>query len=464
MMRIKREYFESILCILLMCIGATNRYLTYVMIVSVVFVAIHMGMSYIKFPNVDCCKGIVLLLVFQNLVIGIGAHLTNNMSSNLNLLTQVPFMIIAIQWFALLFLKRRKEPNIIKQRMLFVLLLCLVLFSLVNGIGTINSMLINIRNLTVFYMAYELGEYNITSYDDLYKFEKFLFRIGVFVLIAGVILLIGGYKLYEIIGIKEVYMAKGSPLQAEALDNRFTTSLISREFNRMGSVFYEPVNLGYFFSCLTLTSWFNDWEKNYTKKYIYFALMLLGLVLSFGKGGYLITLVVVVYVYSQRVLGSLKKQLGKKLYRRLGIFLIIMATVFFCIYYYINIGAAVSPHFWGIMQTWQSVLNRPLGYGLGTGGNAALIFGSNISWYASGGETQLMSFIYQIGVQGGILFIICVLKTGLSSGYKINKGDEMFVVLPTVLLLMSLLQDNTFTPQCIVLFMMIQGSINRIYR
>ncbi len=192
-------------------------------------------------------------------------------------------------------------------------------------------------------------------------------------------------------------------------------------------------------------------------------MMLSGLILSFGKGGYLITLAVVVYVYGQRFIHSLRKKAGTVFFRRLGIILLIMALDFFCIYYYLNIGAATLPHFWGIMQTWGSILARHCGYGLGTGGNASLIFGTNNSWLATGGETQLMSFVYQIGIQGGLIFIFCVLKTGLSARLRLRKGDEIFVVLPTVLLILSLLQDNTFTPQCIVLFMILQGAANRIY-
>ena len=193
--------------------------------------------------------------------------------------------------------------------------------------------------------------------------------------------------------------------------------------------------------------------------------MLVALILTFGKGGYLITAIVFIYAYAQKALGFLKKTLGQKNIRLLGICLIIFAGTAFSIYYYQNIGAAASPHFWGIMQTWQSILKRPLGHGIGNGGNAATLYGSSaaVSWLASGGETQLMSFFYQIGIQGGLIFILCVIKTMLPPQTRTHFGNEIFIVIPFALLGLSLLQDNTFTPQCIVLFMILQGAANRIY-
>lgn len=462
-MRYSKSFALYILIIIIIFLGAVNPILTYVSIFMAMIIGVLLGSLSVKYSNCDHCKGIILLLVFQNFALGLGAHLFRNMSSNLSLITQIPFIVIAVEWLFLVAYKKKLIAEEKNHRKLFLLLLTFIVLAMVIGRGQLQSMLVNIRNLTVFFMAYEIALYNIASEKELYSFELFCFKLGLVVLIVGIVLLIGGFKLYEIIGIREVYSAKGSAIIGDALDDRFTTSLINRDYNRMGSLFYEPVNLGYFFSALTISAFFSKWTTNRKKKFFYFSLMFLGLVLSLGKGGYMITIAAFGYAALIKLLGSLKKILGGKVIRNSLIGIIIIAVSSFAIYYYKNIGAAVSPHFWGIIQTWDSVLKRPYGYGLGTGGNAALIYNSNINWYASGGETQLMSFTYQIGLQGGIAFILCVLQTKLSSKLKIKRGDEVFIVLPFVLLGMSLLQDNTFTPQCIVLFMFLQGGIKNKY-
>ena len=462
-MKVSKNFMIYLLVIIVMFIGAISPLFSYASIVLAILIGLKLGEIAIKYPNCVHCKGILLLLVFQNFALGLGAHLNNNMESSLSLVTQIPFIIIAMEWIVLIVSKRRLISESKKHRRIFYILLVLILLSILIGRGKLQAMLINIRNLTVFFMSYEIALLNITSKENFLKFEKFSFKLGVIVLIVGIILLMGGYGLYEIIGVKEVYVAKGSPLLNNKLDDRFTTSLVSHNFNRMGSLFYEPVNLGYFFSALTISSFFSEWTFKRSKKNICFCLMLLGLVLSFGKGGYMVTIAAFGYVIMQRLFAFLRKKIGKKTLRNGLIGVVIIIVTCFSIYYYKNIGAAASPHFWGIIQTWKSVVSRPYGYGLGTGGNASLIYGSNNSWYASGGETQLMSFIYQIGFQGGLVFAICVVMTKLSSKLNLKKGDEVFIVLPFILLGMSLLQDNTFTPQCIVLFMFLQAGVKKAY-
>ena len=462
-LRIKKAYFLYWMVPFIILIGATNHYLTYIAIFGAGIIGVTLGQQSLRKPNMQNCMGIMLLLVFQNLSIGLGAHIAGNSNSSLSLLTQIPFLIIAIQWLFLLISKKKLITEEKKHRFFFLILIIFIFMSLLNGIGSIQSILVNVRNMTVFFMAYEIGLYSIKTADELSQFEQFMFKLGIIVLICGVILLVGGYDLYKLIGIREVYIAKGSPLQSEALDDRFTTSLISREYYRMGSLFYEPVNMGYFFSALALTACFTNWNRNKKKKIMISLLMIVGLILTFGKGGYLITLMVSLYIIGDRLFGFFGRIIGKKALRDIGIIIIVCVTAAFCIYYYLHIGAAVSPHFWGIIQTWQSVLRRPIGYGLGTGGNAALIYGTEYSWYASGGETQLMSFMFQIGAQGIFFFILCVLKTSLIPKAKQKKSDAIFGIIPIALIVLSLLQDNTFTPQCIVLFMILQGAMHSIY-
>ena len=195
-------------------------------------------------------------------------------------------------------------------------------------------------------------------------------------------------------------------------------------------------------------------------------IMGLGLLLTFGKGGYLLVGSIFLCLIIQRLLERYLKKIPLETIFKITIAIIIVSVSLFCIFYYKNIGAAVSPHFWGVIKTFNSVMARPYGYGIGTGGNAAQLFNDNAqSWFETGGETALMSFIYQIGIQGGIALLICMYNISI---VKPNKDTSyfyrVFSFLPIILVGISLLQDNTFSPQCIVPFMLLQGGAKEIFK
>ena len=139
----------------------------------------------------------------------------------------------------------------------------------------------------------------------------------------------------------------------------------------------------------------------------------------------------------------------------------IIGTFLFVKFYISHYGLAVMNHIWGIMNTWQNVLQKPYGHGLGTGGNAAQVLSSTAGdWLSSGGETALLSYIYQIGIQGGLAFVLAVLSTKVKiSNKRAYKGQSIAFYLPFILLGVSIMQDNTFTPQCVASFMLFQGAM-----
>ncbi len=459
-----------VIIIVIMGIGSMNKILTYPSMLASVILAIMLGRAFVNKPNVDMCEGIILLLMFQNFSIGLGAHYLGNTDSSLKFITQIPFLTIFTIWFIITLhdLKRKNEDK--ASKFFGVLLIC-ILFSCIINRGTVLAILTNLRNMTVFYMAYVIGKKGIRSEIELGKFINFLIKIASIFLVFGVVLLITGYEGYSLIGIKEVYIAKGVSNVRDSLDGRFHTTLISKQYTRMGSLLYEPVNLAYFYAAVSILTIFGRWTKNKFKKVFFSLVSIIGLILTFGKGGYMIFGIAIsayyLGIFIKAFLGKINSKLAFKI---TTIFCVISVTVF-CIYYYKNIGAAVSPHFWGIERTWKSVVKQPWGYGLGTGGNAAQTFNSsNGDWLETGGETALMSFMYQIGIQGILALILTMLNmTNIRKKQFYRKEDKdigrligIFNYIPIVLIGVSLLQDNTFTPQCIVVYMFVIGSLKNM--
>ena len=69
--------YPLILCVMasaLILIGATAPFLTILSLGASVIVALCAAQSSIQSPGPSICKGIILLLCMQNLMIGLGAH------------------------------------------------------------------------------------------------------------------------------------------------------------------------------------------------------------------------------------------------------------------------------------------------------------------------------------------------------------------------------------------------------
>lgn len=458
------ENYGFLIILLLMFIGSIIPFLTYFALLSSLIIATIMGFLMKKKTSPNYCIGIISLLLYQNLCIGLGASIFSNFSNSLKLITQIPFGTLFVIWSVQL-LTNSKIAND-KSFKYFVFLVVCIIISLFIGRGSFLSILINIRNLITFFIAYQVGKLNIRSSNDMNRVVKYIIKSAVIFLIFGIILNIVGYDGYKIIGIDEVYYAKGMTLNGK-LDDRFYTSLIDTQFLRMGSLMYEPVNLAYFYSLATIVAYFSNWTKKYAIKLIFTFICGFGLILTFGKGGYLLTFTAFLAYFIFKFFDDFIFYKNDKSYKKsyfISLSLVIVFFISFCLLYYKFIGSAASVHFWAIEQTWENVINRPFGYGLGTGGNMASLFNDSSlhTWLSSGGETALMSFTYQIGIQGLICLILCMISMIRINRKKFYKMQSVFNFIPIILLGVALLQDNTFTPQCIVPFMFMQGCCSGI--
>lgn len=462
-------FFVIYLCIF---IGSINKIFVFPSLALAFIISLALGISAKKSKDSSVCIGIISLLIFQNLLIGLGAHLAGNHDSSLKFMTQIPFISVFNIWIVNILNNSKNNKMIFgKERKYFIIYLLCIVFSFFVGRGNFQGILINIRNMTIFFMAFEIGKYYLDTKDKMDSFFDYLMKMAFFILVFGIILQIFGYKLYSIIGVDEVYIAKGSTLPGGKLDDRFYTTLISSQVIRMGSIFYEPVNLAYFYAMTLIMSIFYKKNNKQNNKMFNIIINGLGLFLTFGKGGYLLFFSCIGFIVITKFIKKLFFATKVKKILKYSCLLIVIVITTFCIYYYKNIGAAVSPHFWAVIRTWNSVLQKPYGHGLGTGGNMSLLFNTgkstasyDSSWLATGGESALMSFMYQLGIQGVLCLFICMLSMvkKIRDKTEYNNFYKIIWFLPVVIVGVALLQDNTFTPQCIVLIMLIIGGTNNL--
>lgn len=413
---------------------------------------------------------IILVLVFQNFVIGVGAHIASN-TTGLSYLTQVPlFFVVGI------FLGSGLSNIEYERSMLyFILLLVFIAVSLLIGRGTFNSIFANLRNLVFFYVVYYISKKTMKKEFSMPYFVSKLVLLGLFILIVGIVLLIGGFPLYKMIGVNEVYVAKSASINAlslTSLDDRFLTDIIGFSVDRMGSLYYEPVSLGYLLVGMYLFIALFDWTKDLVVKNVSKIILLIGIILSFGKGSFLILLLSIGAPLLHRFFKKLFSTSNDNLVFNISVVLIPILVYFFSTYYNAVFGGAVGNHFMAIAQTWPNILSAPLGHGLGTGGNASKTFSSvgpitSNEWLSTGGETALLSFGYQIGLLGMIALILTFLAISkkllrnMSNYMNLRKNSVITLIyLPAIIVITSIFQDNTFAPQCISIYMMLLAAPN----
>lgn len=471
-----KKYALFLIDALIVLLGATNEKMTYAAVVVAFVIAALIGMYLNKYPGAWVCEGIVFLLCVQNLCIGIGAHAAGNTDDNLKLLTQIPFITIFVVWVSVSISQIIKDGfrKYIKNKtnILFALLMVCIAMSLLAGHGNISSCLVSLRNMTVFYMVYIIGQHAIRNRDDMQLLIRFILIAAMAMCIIGFVFMLGGYDLYKAFGVHEVYIAKASPFTEGRLDDRFIRVIRGRIVTRMGSIYYEPVNLAYFFAISVLCSVFHNPFDNKPVKAGSVILSVTGLALTIGKGGYVIVVMSVCCLIGEYIIRKFFRIDYKRCSDSLLLFFMILLAligVTLVIILFITFSddrELVLPHIRGITGAMNSIAVKPLGYGLGNGGNAAYMFYEGkmeaAAWQEMGGETALMSFMYQIGVHGVIVFMMCVVSTGLKKVKQMDTFEKILFCMPWTLLCVSLLQDNTFTPQCITPYMLLLGGIRNI--
>lgn len=410
--------------------------------------------------NQVCISTCLWLLLLQNLMIGLGSHLGGNDSSELSLLTQIPFLLIASVFFgSKVFGADFETPASLEFKSNWVVLLVLLISALffVGG-SPVASKLVSVRNLLMFYMGYKLASNQCGNSGEYLKVLKQLVNVSLVATVFGILMMLQSVSFWESIGIYEVYIAKQSPIEAGSLGGRFYTSLNGvTDVLRMGSLYYEPVNLAYLLFAGLIASFFL-WR---TKRIGPWSLLVisLGFVLTFGKGGYILLAFLVIVCLCNKLLATLA---NKSMHRtRFVSYLICFVAIGAVLYaYYLLVGGPVQPHFWALEQTMSSILSNPVGHGLGTGGNMS-VAGSD---YSKGAESAVMTIGYQIGILG-ILSVFMILRDIADVAPKSDSLSSLVAYyLPLVLFAVSVLQENTFSPQCIFPTMVLIASLQRFAR
>ena len=444
--KIDRAYFFTILIFSLIIIGSTTTTLTYATFIMLIFLFIIAIYYYtcICRKSVLIAETVVLLLLFQNFLIGIGAHLGKNFNNELSIMTQVPTIFIFISFSFYMLHTQCTARNIL---FCLYVLLCATFFA--KGRSPLMIKSTYFRNFIIFYMAFFLAEKCINTRESLDDFVDFFLSLSIVATIFGLVGTILGREFYFLCGVREVYFAKKYRGYVNGLPGNFVTTFFGKNVNRLVSLYYEPVNFSYFMA-ISVTIAFLKRKKKL------FIIFLICEVLTFGKGGLLLLLLSLLCTFIQIIFEKFNKNLI-----RFMILLGMPSGLFMTIYFFktsFQDNFGTYAHFNGMQKGLEYVFKSPFGNGMGSTGN---LIGNTAGGFS---ETGLITMAYQIGVPGTILFSFILLSLANNCFKNYQKSGNRFCLLysyiPFALLLVSVYQENTYTPQCIVPSMIFVGGLS----
>jgi glycosyltransferase involved in cell wall biosynthesis len=217
--------------------------------------------------------------------------------------------------------------------------------------------------------------------------------------------------------IKPYFEAKGTDISEMDLPAQWVEPVYDG-IPRMVSVFFDPINYGHF---LVFALFFLLPQLRFKLTWVLYLLQIVALVLTFCKGAWLQTLI---------LLGILYLPFPRML-KVVGIFLIPLA-----IYWAAGFHAGIANHQTGVENAFNSL--SLLGYGLGTTGNVAVIFGS-----AKGPEifdTYVGSLIGQLGLLGFVFWIMGWLVAIIG----LNRSSSLLSWILISQLIVSIYSENAF--------------------
>ncbi len=426
-------------------------------ILVIIVVAYLLSLSnWIRTKSIAIPKLIIISLLLQNTLLGVGMHVFGAKGDDITLYSQVPTLFLFISG-GIIIIEQAKR----KAHRLFYLYLIIIFFNFVISVNkSFLTLAYNVRNFIIFYFAFVVGGYCLDS-DIKYKiFKRFFINVCLVAGVVGIVGYVTNEQLYVWLGATEVAGVKAINTEAfirDGLPGYFYGEFFGTFYWRLASLFLEPVN---FSSFLALGVILQALDLSYFVGKIKLAFLISCIILTFGKGGLLIAgLSLISSIVYKLLVRDLR--LGKTTsyrFAKWGIIIgVIGAGVLYGMFFSYNI------HFYSIRITFEALLRKPLGFGIGSVGNVNRFAQQSTSWL--GAETGVLNFWCQLGIEGLIVFAMLLLRMSKKCfiSYFRNNSTEKFVfsLMPIILFLVFIFQENVFTTQVITGYMFIIGNLAR---
>lgn len=436
-------FFIQFLFIMLM-VNYTQITTLYIINVFVTIIYSFLYIFYFKTP-IYLLYHLILIIISQNLLIGLGNVFSENQTSGQNLkLALVYKEVFAIIFVLFLFIKFKNNLRLFRFEKIFLGIVLIVLLSFFVSSATLDAKAYYIRVFLILFVSYAIGRLLFFGFRnkaiDLENVYSIVVKSGVIVAVIGFLFMMIGndspiWSEWFNFGI--IQEAKRGVFESHP---DFMTQLGALILPRMFSIFFDPISLGYFLATALLCTWLRK-RNNPITQWILAAALLCTLV----KGAIGVVLITYVWIIALKFL-KLKP-------RNIIILFISVIIISFIILFNIDIKSSSDVHMAGLIEPILNSHNIPFGMGLGNGGNYYAIQSGISAWFVThtGAESFFGVLLYQLGYPGVLLFLgffIGAVVTMLK--YSTKHSGELrgkYIIASGILfslLIASLLQESTF--------------------
>lgn len=253
--------------------------------------------------DINTLKTLIFIIMFQNLFLVIFASSMTSSTMNLYVLTKEIFVILIV---AYAFIRSKRNINILD--ILVSCFISVIVFSFITSDAEIRAKLANARQLLLPIGLFYFG--NIVNVND-YEYKnifRLIVNLGKIVFVIGIIQFVLGERLFDYISVYEFYEKKG--LLSWINNGKYPLSFIAWDLHqifelfivRFLSIFYEALTAGHIMAlCFVITLFDKSFKKNKINMYLWNILFLLGTVLTFSKGAYIIVMISIIVKVYERV-------------------------------------------------------------------------------------------------------------------------------------------------------------------
>jgi len=344
---------------------------------------------------------ILFWLLLQNIVLAPLSRLAEPSTIRLLIGTKEVFLLLLISVSALHFTARlvkhgRGTFSLLWTDLVGLGFLAILIIAFVRGQA--NPVLIRttyLRFFAILPVCYFVGRSLPLEVRHLKAVFRLTVGAGVFLCLFGLAeLLLLRDPFWKKAGVIEFFVAKGTAAWTATsvkFYNWYTWDF-GFPLRRMISLILEPTTLAEFLAGTTLMAAFSGFFPG-LKRRATVLLLLTGLVLSFGKGGWVIFMVGAFVILLKE-------------HRTLAVFIGVLFLVFGALFIIYNIqsGGNIPIHVRGFYEGARYAAGHPLGSGLGSGGVFAALLGPKQKF--QGKESTLGSMLVQTGLVGTAVYVV----------------------------------------------------------
>lgn len=345
---------------------------------------------------------VTIFVLFQNFILVIISRFISDKVFNLIIISKeiIIYCTIIVYGFKYIIKKNKNKLD----KLSIIAMIVFTTYTLFYSKNNFKSSIASYRQIIIPFLFYIYGNILIINKRELVKFLKTYTRIFIFTCFVGLIIYFANDYFWTNIGISEYLNHKGFPLINRNIFG-LPRSFYSHDFinifgvslKRIASTLVDPVIYSQLVAIVLLYSIFvKEMFNNYIFKYFVIILLTVTLILTFGKGGFVIFYFG--FTFCMYNLTNRKKTSKLMLVFGILLFIIVISTSG-------NSGTSIEAHLNGFTENFKFLLTHPLGNGIGINGNFALKYGSADVELIGETESFIGKIIVETGICGILLYI-----------------------------------------------------------